>query len=250
MTQLSSQIKEKIRSFSERYASLLSEETLPDPLLPQKQHMRKQEIEAEEKKDLTAFVERIQMSLDEIASQSKNLSHFEPDLFTGEILDKIAELQSNTTVIQELALDSLVSENAESIKDTLAISNQLLQGIYRIGAANYDEGRFIEASAVFSLLTLLDPACHYGWICLGHSECKSARYKAAVAAYAMASYVEPNDPYSYLFSAYCYEKLLEKTHALDCLHIVVEIASSNPEYRKLAEEVSTYKNHLQSQEMK
>lgn len=69
MTQLSSQIKEKIRSFSERYASLLSEETLPDPLLPQKQHMRKQEIEAEEKKDLTAFVERIQMSLDEIAGQ-------------------------------------------------------------------------------------------------------------------------------------------------------------------------------------
>lgn len=226
---------ERIQSISATMSMAILDNT---PSTPKK-------FQFEIKTDLTSFLERIDDGLKVIKDIREKLVNFEPEIFTPEALNGIDRLSRKNSGLQKVALESILglSQN-KSIKDLVGINDKTTQALYKACHEIYNEGRYKEAAAAFSILTILDPANHDAWIALGNAEYFCQRYKSALIAYTMAIQAEPNNPRSHFYAAFCYEALKQYVNALNSLDLALFVIGSNSDFKELAQKAIEHQKHL------
>jgi type III secretion system low calcium response chaperone LcrH/SycD len=137
----------------------------------------------------------------------------------------------------------LSSEGIFSKKD-LKIKDIDLRKMYDKAKQLYNLGKYCEAQALFSTLTLLDraiPGFLYG---LGISSLMLEEYDFAVEAFTQYSVLVPEDPVSYYYASVCYMKKNDITSALNALQSVVAKAGMKPEFKMIKNRALLEITHL------
>lgn len=145
----------------------------------------------------------------------------------NEILD-----HSENPQIQASQLNLLVKEGVLS-EEALGITSQESEKIYSHGKKLYDSGKYRDALAVFSILTLLNPrmpAYLYG---LASSCYMLKNLDEAIEAYLEYAAIVPNDPTPYFYVSNCYEKKNDVFSAMVTLQAVVNRAGDQLKYQEL-----------------
>ena len=197
------------------------------------------------KDELHYFVERLAQGLQEIATVQDKLKVFEPELFKEDVVNEIRNLSKEKETFQNRVLDSLAtSEEKRSMQQLLGVSDQAMHALYRVSVEIYNERRFKEAAAAFSVIAVLDPWHFDAWMALGNAEYFCHRYRGALIAYAMAMHCNPKNPFSHVYSAACYEKIKEYDNAIQSLDTALFVIHENPEYKELALNIKEQKQRL------
>lgn len=216
----------------------------PHSLMPRDSLLKKIQYEVES--DLRSFALRIADGLKEIGLITDKLALFEPKIFTPEVVLAVKHLCQEESGLQKAALTSLYDKQQKKpIKDLVGINDQVVRALYRSGAEIYNEGRYKEAAAAFTVITLMDVPAYDAWIGLGNAEFFCQHYQSALIAYAMAAWSNPKNPMSHIHSAHCYEALKQYEPAINALDIALSVIGNNPSYTAWAKQVSDQKEHLE-----
>lgn len=123
-------------------------------------------------------------------------------------------------------------QNPQALKDDLlagrslggliGFSDEAMEDFYSAAYQLYQAGRDSEAADAFFFLTALHPSIQVYWLCLGMAEQSSGRHEQALAAYSMASLLEPQDPLPYYHSAACYHALHDALNFRKSLEMALE----------------------------
>lgn len=239
------EVEDKISELSARLSEELVDElpNEPNPLVSKQS--QKQKAQYEVASDLRYFAERIATGLKEIDQIKDKLAPFEPHVFTPEVLEAIHALCREEKGLQTVALESLQDkQQKKAIKDILGISAQVVRALYRSGAEIYNEKRYQEAAAAFTVITLMEIPAHDAWIALGNSEYYCQHYQSALIAYAMAAWSDPSNPVSHFYSAHCYEALREYDNAINAVDIALFVLKDNPKYSDWEKKAKDLKQRL------
>lgn len=118
-----------------------------------------------------------------------------------------------------------------------------IDSVYSCAYTFYQQGHYLEASEIFSYLVVLDSLDFKNWMGLGASFQMQKKYEKALEAYSAAAVLEKTetDPLPHIHAAECLHALEEKERALLALNSAEAIATNQPKYRKLIEQLSLIK---------
>lgn len=98
--------------------------------------------------------------------------------------------------------------------------------LYSTAYACYDEGLFVEASDIFTQLTLIDPQQEAYWFGLAASRQMEKKYKPALYAWGFAALLSKDDPLPHFHAAECLVSLNQKEEAKIALSAALECCCS------------------------
>lgn len=131
----------------------------------------------------------------------------------------------NDELIQTLVTCNLLN------KKNLRLDDKDLKMIYSKAKNLYDAGKYADARALFSTLTLLErnnPTFIFG---LGSSALLLNEFDEAIVAFMQYAALVPDDPLVYFYISRCYEKKKDVPSTLIALQAVVERAGEKSKYR-------------------
>lgn len=240
------QVENQIHTVSAAMSQALLEE------MPEESHSlisrdtQKQKIAYEVESELRSFATRIAEGLKEIDSLVDKLSIYEPKIFTPEVILALKKLCHEESDLQKAAIRSLFAkEEKKSIRELVGIDKTVVKALYRSGAELYNNKSFKEASAAFTVVTLMDVPAHDAWIGLGNSEFYCQRYQSALIAYAMAAWSDPKNPMCHIYSSHCYEALKQYENAVNALDIALHVIKNNPSYAAWIKQTEELKKRLE-----
>ncbi len=118
----------------------------------------------------------------------------------------------------------------QSLQEIIAFPQELMERFYAAAYTLFQVGKESEAADAFFFLATLNPSVHAYWLALGMAEQGLKRYENALAAYAMASLIEVEDPLSYYYSAACYHALQDEENMRRSLEMALQYFQDSPEH--------------------
>ncbi len=120
-------------------------------------------------------------------------------------------------------------------KDSLSLSDDVMETIYSHAYNLYNNGKYSEASYIFRLLIMLD--CTLSKYQMGLAAClhMEKKYLPAAQVYCLTGMLNPGDPLPYYHAADCYIQLGSPAAAVFMLETAVTEAGEQPEYSILTE---------------
>lgn len=110
----------------------------------------------------------------------------------------------------------------DTLLEALGISEETLNHFYHAGMRYFANKDFKKASDVFYAIAGLDPRRYNVWLHLGLSEAHLERYEPALISFSMASIMNIDAPYPYIYSAECCLKDSRKDEARSYLDLAQE----------------------------
>lgn len=107
--------------------------------------------------------------------------------------------------------------SGSSWRESLHISKQTVDWLYKAAKTLFDEGKYQEAIDAFSFLSWLDSSQYDFWMALGHSCFRSCNYEQAINAYKAASSTIHQEGLPHIYAASCYEALGDRDQSCSCL---------------------------------
>jgi len=150
--------------------------------------------ELKEKLKMVELAEHIKSAFSFI--RSEGLQYLEPAIHEKLLL----EFQNAAKLLEEF---DLTQEMPNNFQEMLAISDDAMEIIYRIGTAAYMEGRWQSSLSVFVLLATLNQSYPEYWFRVGIAAQKNDHLDLALKAYAMTSSMSPELIGPRLFAAEC-----------------------------------------------
>ncbi|MCE5317172.1 MAG: hypothetical protein LLG04_07400 [Parachlamydia sp.] len=240
------QVENQIHSISAAMSQAMLDE-MPhetNPLISR--DSQKQKIAYEMESELRSFATRIADGLKEIDRMADKLAIYEPKIFTPEVVLALKKLCQGKTDLQQAAIRSLFEKDQKQpIRELVGIDQAVVKALYRSGAELYNSKSFNEASAAFTVVTLMEVPAYDAWIGLGNSEFYCQRYQSALIAYAMAAWSNPKNPMPHIYSSHCYEALKQYENALNSLDIAQQVIKNNPVYSAWGKQTEELKNRLE-----
>lgn len=132
-------------------------------------------------------------------------------------------------------------------KDAMGINNNLLEGIYAQAYRLYNTGKYVEATHLFRMLILTNPAeTKY---LLGLAACfhMLKEYKNAIQTYTMCSILDPQSPLPHYHSSDCFIQMKDYLSAMLSLEMSISKAADRPEYAKMKERAALSLDSLKNQ---
>jgi type III secretion system low calcium response chaperone LcrH/SycD len=125
------------------------------------------------------------------------------------------------------------TKKGATAKDTLGLTDAMVEGIYGQAYRLYNTGRYKDAVRIFRLLLMIN-ATEPKYI-MGLAACyhMTKEYKAAVEIYSMASVVDANSPVPLYHASDCYMKMGDNPAALIALEMAVKRAGERAEFKTL-----------------
>lgn len=120
-----------------------------------------------------------------------------------------------------------------SPKDTMGLSDQMVEGIYAQAYRMYNSGKYKEASQLFRLLIMLngaEPKYSLGLAACFHMV---KEYETAAEAYTTCGMIDPNNPIPHYHASDCYLQMGDKVSAMIALEMAVKRSGSKPEFSQL-----------------
>lgn len=245
---MDAQVESQIHSLSAAMSQVLLDERADDsnPLISR--NSQKMKIAYEVETELLSFASRIADGLKVIDRLSDKLAIYEPKVFTPEVVLALKKLCHEESDLQTAAIQSLFAKGQNKpIQELVGVNKAVVKALYRASAELYNSKSFQEASAAFTVVTLMDVPAHDAWIGLGNSEFYCQRYQSALIAYAMAAWSEPKNPMSHIYSSHCYEALKEYEKAINALEIALHVIKNNPSYSAWIKQTEELKTRLERQ---
>jgi type III secretion system low calcium response chaperone LcrH/SycD len=118
-------------------------------------------------------------------------------------------------------------------KDAIGLDDVAMEGIYAQAYRLYNTGKYLEASQLFRILTMLnttEPKYTLGLAACFHMV---KEYKNAAQTYTMCGILDPENPIPHYHASDCYLNMGDKLSALISLELAVKRAGEKPEYAKL-----------------
>lgn len=146
------------------------------------------------------------------------------DLFSGEaVLNKMNEgfeaISENLTPVEiekiseewrrgvELWIEKSKSKEEKEpplcLQEIMELSEETLGRFYTAGNYFFEHQEYHKASDIFYVIISLDPRRYNCWMALGLSEVHQQRWEPALISFSMASIMNIESPYPYLYSAEC-----------------------------------------------
>lgn len=177
------------------------------------------------------------------------------DLHKAEELVK-GDLTSTTKTVWEVdhALDTFLARakdpyyskhNTLSFQDLCGISNDTLITMFNQSQGYIENGRFQEAKALLTYLTVMAPRISSFWISLGVCFENLQDNSEAIIAYQVAKSIAPQDPQPCLCSVVCYLKMKEIDLAkMEFIKAESLVNSSDEAKQEWNQVVASIKTHL------
>lgn len=130
-------------------------------------------------------------------------------------------------------------EGGATLGELKGISPAELEAVYALGFTHYRTGRYEDASKLFQFLVLFDHLNPKYWLALGAVQQVAKDFKAAIASYGYASFLDLENPKPQLHAAECFLALGDRENALSALLALDEYCPKDTEtgreYRAKAE---------------
>lgn len=137
-----------------------------------------------------------------------------------EINDTLIALKREKPEDTLIALEDR-ARSSESLRNCLGLSDQNIEHFYRAAFTYNQQEQYEKSADSFYFLCVLDPLVYSFWLGYGHSEQMLQRFTPALYAYAMASFMEAENPTPHYFAAVCYDKLANVPEALNSLNLAI-----------------------------
>ncbi len=120
------------------------------------------------------------------------------------------------------------SDNAITFQKIFHITDEEMAQFYQIGIDQLHGNCTEEASAIFLLLTTLNPKVSSFWLALGLAEEKRGEMEEATKGYLLAGELDKNNIRPYVYAAECLIALRHAEQAKEVLKRALERSENNP----------------------
>ncbi len=164
------------------------------------------------------------------------------------------EIQEAVNKLEEQTRDEMMGTMKELMekgfnknltpKDSLQLSNEVMETIYSHGYTLYNTGRYSESGYIFRLLIMLDymeSKYQMGLAACLHME---KRYLNAAQLYMMTAILAPGNPLPYYHAADCFIQIGSPSSATFMLQMAIEEADEKAEFGILTERCRMMKESL------
>lgn len=181
---------------------------------------------------LRSIFDRLDRGFQNMLEHLEDLQQTDPGALDLSVISHIAEMMVIATTIG-LQKNTIVEQVAEGacLQDVLEIPDSGVDSLYKGAKYFYEQQLYEEASIVFTILSLLQPAQPIFWLGLGNSEYFLSRYKQALMAYTLASHVDNHEPQYHILAARCHQVMGNRGGALSSLHLA-ELSAIDDEAQK------------------
>lgn len=152
------------------------------------------------------------------------------NMYTEEMAEKLKEL------LKEAVPETFQNE---TLQKELKLTDVDMEKLYREGYSAYQENKIQEAHEIFMLLALLNPFIQKYWVALGAADMSNEKWDDALKRLAIATLLEPSDPYPHLHAYYCYKALGNRDEASIALERAHEEVIKKPTFSMLREEIDS-----------
>lgn len=148
---------------------------------------------------------------------------------------------STSAITQEQIVEAARQfvNDCTTLGELKGISHQELEAVYSLGFTHYRTGRYEDAAKLFQFLVLFDHLNPKYWLALGAVQQVAKDYKAAIASYGYASFLDLENPKPQLHAAECFLALGDKQNAASALMALGEYCPKDTdvgrEYRAKAD---------------
>lgn len=126
------------------------------------------------------------------------------------------------------AARQFIEENA-TLGELKGISPAELEAVYSLGFNYYRTGKYEEAYKIFQFLVLFDHTNAKYWLAVGAVQQVLRDFKAAVASYAYASFLDLHNPKPQFHAAECFLAMGDRENAASSLAALEEFCPRNTE---------------------
>lgn len=147
-------------------------------------------------------------------------------------MSEILNRSENPHILKATQISLLAKEGVLS-EEALGLTNKEAEKIYSHGKKLYDSGKYKDALAVFSILTLMNPnmpAYLYG---LASSCYMLKNLEEAIEAFLEYAAIVPEDPMPYYYVSNCYEKKNDLFSAMVTLQAAINRAGNKDKFQEL-----------------
>lgn len=150
------------------------------------------------------------------------------------MFDKITvnDSQSMQQAAQEIIRKVIVE--GKTIQEAAGISATLLEDIYSIAYAYYNQGKYKEAVSLFHFLASTSPSYKFV-LGLAASHHQMGSYSDAISGFLLALHIEPEDPTPAYYVADCFLRQNNLQGADDFLAVTIEMAEDKQAFSTLKE---------------
>jgi len=193
------------------------------------------------KKRLSSIFRKIQKAIALVVRLLPDLTqilpHADQKVFS-QALGDMAGIAALLTKNMEPAFECM--REGGSLQEVLEISQETLETLYQVARHVYEQQHYEEASGLFCLLSLLNPAYTLFWIGLGNSEYVLEKYNEALLAYSFASQTDNANPFCHIYSARCHIRL----NNIAAAKLSLAIAESLSRDPKIQKEIENLKEEI------
>lgn len=132
----------------------------------------------------------------------------------------------------EAIADKIAKQGAVP-KDVMGLNDQMVEGIYGQAYRLYNTGKYKDASQLFRLLVMLNPAeAKYP---LGLAACfhMMKEYTSAAEMYTVCGMIDPANPIPHYHASDCYLQMDDKISAMIALEMAVKRSGDKPVFKTL-----------------
>jgi type III secretion system low calcium response chaperone LcrH/SycD len=147
----------------------------------------------------------------------------------------------------EAAAQILLSEtqkNGKTLKESMNLSEDLVEEIYALAYNYYNQGKYEEAVSIFYLLVSLAPKEYRFILGLAATYHQMKDYSNAAYGFYMASWLKLEDPHPVYYVADCLLKLNQDKSALPFLNQAIQLAKKEPNYALLRERCTLIRDKI------
>lgn len=145
--------------------------------------------------------------------------------------------------VEELVRETLNLEfPSETLQKQLKVSDQQIELLYTEGYRDYEENRVEKAGEIFNLLVMLNPFTAKHWLALGATDMTLGKWEEALKRFAVATLLEPEDPYPHFHAYLSYTALGDEVEAEKALIAAHEQAIKQDHFAPLRQEIETLRS--------
>lgn len=229
MASMQSKIDEAVEKSIEEYLDTIDFEAEVGQDKLQTPQMKREQLRQEMQKSLQ--MPELQQGI--TASFQILVAEGEEALESNEYEVMMAELMQIGDKIQVLPLVSIVEQNLQSL---LNISAATMKAIFKVATVQFVQGRLENCSALFTMLTALNPGHPEYWLRGGMAAHQSNNMDLALRSYQAAAEIDPQMAEVPLLMADCHLRLGDKDQAKVAFQQAKAIAASqelDPEWKEL-----------------
>jgi type III secretion system low calcium response chaperone LcrH/SycD len=160
---------------------------------------------------------------------------------SSEMMNKLLDIQNIEKNTEEVMRFFDAGGNFEQL---LGMTEAEMTSRYAYAFNLFDRGVYKDALEIFSYLTVLNPMKKKYWLAIAATRVRMEDYEGALKSYAMISLLDPNDPESYYYSAFCYLALQYKGEAVKSLKLTIEVSQRSERHRELGKQAELALQHL------